>query len=289
MGSVRAPLAAVHFDHEWVAFAAALVVAALLVAPVGRLFVARGLTDPRPGDGAIPERKRGQTPQPLTGGALLVVAFVVAVLFGAGHAPSPLAIGFVLAAFAVGFVDDLVPAGLGPRTKLVAQTIAAVPLAILWWDGAPGGLDGIIGSLSAIAAAVVVLNVVNTWDHADGLVATFCACAATFAGAPILGGASVGILLGQLRPPASGRPFLGDGGAHLVGALVLLWPPVWPLLLVPGLDLVRVLVSRRRSGQPAWEGDDRHLGQALTRRGIPLARVAVGQVLALWALWTLFG
>jgi UDP-N-acetylmuramyl pentapeptide phosphotransferase/UDP-N-acetylglucosamine-1-phosphate transferase len=289
MAFLPVPSAAVRFELEWGVFAAAFVVVLLLVAPVGRLFVARGLTDPRPGDGALPERKRGQTPQPLSGGALLAIAFVAAVLLGATSPVSPLAVGFVLAAFAVGLVDDLVPAGLGPRTKVLAQSFAATPLAVLWWDGAPFGLAGPAGSLAAITAAIVVLNVINTWDHADGLVATFTACAATFAGAPILGGASLGLLVGQLRPPASGRPFLGDGGAHLVGALVLLWPPIWPLLLVPGLDLVRVLAARRRAGRPAWEGDQRHLGQALARRGIPPVRIAVGQVLALWGLWALFG
>ncbi|QDU85336.1 WecA-like glycosyltransferase [Planctomycetes bacterium Pla163] len=289
MASVPGPLAAVHIDLQWGVLAAAFVVAVLLVAPLGRLFVARGLTDPRSGDAALPERKRGQTPQPLSGGALLAAAFVAAVLLGATGTVSLLAIAFVFAAFTVGLVDDLVPEGLGPRTKLLAQSLAAAPLAVLWWDAGPFELAGPLGSLAALAAALVALNVINTWDHADGLVATFLACAATFAGAPILGGASLGLLVGQLRPPASGRPFLGDAGAHLVGALVLLWPAVWPLLLLPGLDLVRVLVARRRAGRPAWEGDRRHLGQALARRGVPSAWIAVGQVLVLWAIWALFG
>lgn len=269
-------------------FAAAALVAASLAGPLGTWCQRRGLTDPPRGAVDVPERKRGQRPQPLAGGPLLLAGALVA------SAPFDGALGllappealFVALAFLLGHLDDRRAEGLGALAKVGGQLLVSAPLALHWWAHAPFGADGTVGALLAPLAALLAFNTVNLWDHADGLVATLVAVAGAACGAPVLGGASAGVLLRQLRPPAAGRPFLGDAGSHAAGAVLLCLPAAWPLLSVPFLDALRVALVRLAKGRSPFEGDRGHLGHLLAARGWPAGRqcAALALLLALIAL-----
>jgi hypothetical protein len=141
----------------------------------------------------------------------------------------------------------------------------------------------LVGFGATLVLALLIFNVVNTWDHADGVVATFTAVAFASVGAPLIAGSSAGLLLRQLRPPRSGKPYLGDAGSHLVAALVLVTPATWFFLWLPALDLLRVVAARLADGQSAFDGDRRHLWAALLARGLSPARAALLQALLLAA------
>lgn len=92
------------------------------------------------------------------------------------------------------------------------------------------------------------------------------------------------------------RVFLGDSGSHLVGywvAVLAILPhfysdlhprgyavlsPLW-VLAVPLADLVQVVISRWRRGQPFYVGDTYHLSHLMVRAGLSRTRA----VLVLWA------
>ncbi len=92
------------------------------------------------------------------------------------------------------------------------------------------------------------------------------------------------------------RAFLGDSGSHLVGywvAVLAILPhfyselhprwhavlsPLW-VLAVPLSDLVQVVISRWRRGQPFYVGDTHHFSHLLVRAGLSPTRA----VLVLWA------
>lgn len=92
------------------------------------------------------------------------------------------------------------------------------------------------------------------------------------------------------------RAFLGDSGSHLVGywmAVLAILPhfyselhprwhavlsPLW-VLAVPLADLVQVMISRWRRGQPFYVGDTHHFSHLLVRAGLRPTRA----VLVLWA------
>jgi len=264
-------------------FLAATALGAAALGPLARWCVARGCTDPSP-RAAVPERKRGQAPQPLAGGAVLFVGVLASFALEAFATPPEMA--FVALAGAAGWIDDRRPAGLGPLVKVGAQLVAAVPLAFAWWSAGPLGLVGASGALGALAAAFVALNAVNLFDHADGLVGTLVAVAGCAVGAPLLAGAAAGVTLRQLHPPAAGRPFLGDAGSHLAGAVLLCLPGAWILLAVPLLDALRVVLVRLVAGRSPFEGDRGHLGHLLAARGWSPARqcALLALVLALLVL-----
>jgi UDP-N-acetylmuramyl pentapeptide phosphotransferase/UDP-N-acetylglucosamine-1-phosphate transferase len=276
-----------------VAIAAA--VAALVARGTAPLARARGWTDPRPGAPAL-ERKREQAPVPFTGAWSLGLAGWVGLgaALGLGWSPSQagwcagdvpplLAAGLLSGAAALGLADDLRPCGLSPRVQLLTQALLCAPLAWLW------GPWFLPFGLAAFAA-------VNTADHSDGWCASFTA-AAGWPGAPLLGGASLGFLSANLDRGLRGErgptAFLGDGGSNLLAMWLLLLPPLWPLLVVPGADLARVLGARALHGQAPWQGDRRHLGQRLQAAGWPLtarlfawvAAVALASSGPRWASW----
>jgi UDP-N-acetylmuramyl pentapeptide phosphotransferase/UDP-N-acetylglucosamine-1-phosphate transferase len=134
-----------------------------------------------------------------------------------------------------------------------------------------------------VLAGVAAQNAANTFDNADGALCAVAgvglACASPLSGAVLaflpfnLGGR--GILR---RVP---RAWLGDGGSHLLGLLLLTTPVAWAALVLPALDLARVACLRARDGQPIWRGDRRHLAHALEARG--LGPAAVDLVLVLLA------
>jgi UDP-N-acetylmuramyl pentapeptide phosphotransferase/UDP-N-acetylglucosamine-1-phosphate transferase len=292
----------VNVQNLALAAAAALVVWSVLPL-LARVANARGWVDPHP-RAPIPARKRGQPRAPTVGGVALLGVAVFACSSGAFVISPPLVV-FVLTAFLAGWIDDRTPGGLSPKKKVVAQLVAALPLAA--YTGAtlchpatehecafvavlryavsapPSWHCALVGGVATLVLAFVCFNIVNTWDHADGVAATFTAVAFASVGAPLIAGGAAGLLARQLRPPRSGKPYLGDAGSHLVAALVLVTPATWFFLWLPALDLVRVVAARLADGQSAFEGDRRHLGAALMGRGLSPARTAVLQALLLAA------
>lgn len=190
-------------------------------------------------------------------------------------------------ALVAGLADDLAPRGLGPLAKLALQSLAALPLA--WAAHAMSGeLLGLEHAwqraLAAWLATLVALNVMNTYDHADGMAGGVAALGLLGAW-PVAAGACLGILPFNFERAARRRAFLGDAGSHLLGMLVLLVPAAWPCLYVPALDLARVACARVRAGEAPWRGDRRHLGQRLAARGLPpLGAALVALALAAPAL-----
>lgn len=197
-----------------------------------------------------------------------------------GFAPGGLALGSALAiAFGTGLLDDARADGLRPRTKLLGQGLAALALtATLWTDAlASGGGDpsALVGALLWTLGAVLAQNAFNTFDNSDGAAGSLGVLA--FLGpAPLFAGALVGFLPFNLprarkgdrvdgaSPPGA---YLGDSGSHLIGLALFVVPAAWPVFLLPGLDLLRVVVERYRAEQAPWIGDRRHLAHRMLERG----------------------
>ncbi|HPF15545.1 MAG TPA: hypothetical protein PLJ12_14875, partial [Planctomycetota bacterium] len=179
----------------------------------------------------------------------------------------------LLAAFVLGAIDDWRPMGAG--VKALGQ---CVPAALLGLE--VGGEAGIwIGLLAWVAQ-----NAVNTFDHADGFL---CALGGT-AFPPLLAAPFLGVLPWNLLLRAKNRAggdvaqaYFGDGGSLLAGVLLASQPEARWFLLVPTLDLARVVGLRLLAGQAPWVGDRRHLGHRFQDHGW---NPKMGAVLALAAL-----
>jgi len=238
---------------------------------------------------SAPERKRQQRPVPPVGGAAILFALVAGrsagLLFastpdaGAGpstplHEPT-LWIAFLFA-FGTGLVDDLRPRGLGPRAKLVGQTLAGFAFAFAHTEPIDPPEFA-----AFVFLAVLAQNLVNTWDNADGAATSLGACG--LVAGPAFGlGAVLGFLPHNLfvRRGRAPSAYLGDSGSHLV-ALVLLaaGPAALVALWLPLLDLARLSWVRLRAGSRPWIGDRRHLAHRLEAAG--LGPIAVAAVLVL--------
>jgi UDP-GlcNAc:undecaprenyl-phosphate/decaprenyl-phosphate GlcNAc-1-phosphate transferase len=262
-----------------------------------RVAARAGLVD----DGAdAPDRKPQKGAVPLVGGpaiAFSVLALVVLGLFAptssfaasasiAGYTVEPFwFVAALLAAFATGFVDDRAARGLGPIAKLCGQALAALLLAHGLRDAPDAAALGAHASTATDASmlaaasigaqilcalcAIVAMNAANTFDNADG----------ALAGIATLGLAAVSPLAGAtavfwpfnlwLRRRASDTPlaYLGDSGSHLLGLVLFATPVGRAALVVPFLDIVRVVFERWRAGAPIWHGDRRHLAHRLQDAG----------------------
>jgi UDP-GlcNAc:undecaprenyl-phosphate GlcNAc-1-phosphate transferase len=243
---------------------------------------------------------------PNVGGiAMLVPVLVVVALAGALPEVAPLVVASTLM-FGIGLVDDVRP--LRPSSKLVFQT--GVAALLLWWlpvldiTGVPM-LDIALG----FGWIVGITNAVNLLDNIDGLaagigaIAGACFLAVLAAGQPdaagglallvaALVGATLGFLMFNFHPASI---FMGDGGSHLIGALLagatliaaaspsqLLVPvTVVPVLLfIPIFDSAFVTLSRGLSGRSAFLGGRDHTSHRLVALGLGQRRA----VLVLYAL-----
>ncbi|MCP5020594.1 MAG: hypothetical protein GY930_02360 [bacterium] len=201
-------------------------------------------------------RKPREQAVPLIGGVAVLVGLAV------GGVSMPWAA--LLAAFLLGTWDDLRPLSAG--IKLVGQVLAGFLLVrAVGWSGweVPLGICG----------AVVAQNAMNTWDHADGLCAGLMGVALPpVLAAPFLGFLPWNVLLtrksGDTGAPGVPWAYLGDAGSHLAGILMIWYEPARPLLILPLLDLLRVVWLRVRAGQRFWKGDRRHLGHRLLDAGL---------------------
>jgi len=199
----------------------------------------------------------------------------------------------------LGLLDDL--RGLGPRTKLLVQLLAA--LIPTMWGGiwiqsiSLGGLSlglGNWGILLTLLWLVGITNALNLLDGLDGLAAGCAAIALGFIAlfawrtasstALLLTLALLGAALGFLRYnfyPA--RLFLGNEGSYLLGFILavlalesfqpefghLLALPVLPPALLLGLpiaDTLWAIIRRARARRPIFAPDRGHIHHRLLER-----------------------
>lgn len=189
----------------------------------------------------------------------------------------------LIAAFVLGLIDDVRRGGLSPAVKLSGQIMVATLIIVV---PGPGFADHTSGDLLTMAAiALVAMNAVNLFDHADGMAGTAC-CIALAPGSAALSAAVGGYLpfnvfLRNRKTFRESVPLamLGDAGTHLLGVAIAVTPGAAWLLLVPLLDAARVIVARALRGQPFWEGDRTHLGNRLA--GIGFGPISTSLVVAL--------
>jgi UDP-GlcNAc:undecaprenyl-phosphate GlcNAc-1-phosphate transferase len=270
-------------------FAIALLVTAAATALLAWTAPRIGWTDaPRAEDAA---RKRQRRPVPAVGGAAILIGLAAArgtfwvaggnELWGRWLPAPPWCLASLLLLFAAGTWDDR--AGLSPRGKFAAEVVALAPLAL-------GALleHGLAGALVLLLAGLVATNLLNTFDNADGALASLCALgfapAAPLASAACLGFLPLNLDAGRARNRASGAPsaYLGDAGAFVLGYLVLLTPRSAGILVLPALDLARLTLVRWRAGSRPWIGDRRHLAHRLEACGLPRPVVAAVQCALAW-------
>ena len=266
-----------------------------------------------------PTRRTHTVPTPRIGGVALFVAVLPellpcrAVSYGAA----------TTLFFLVGLADDLWGwrrgRGLPARVKLALQIgAAALPVWLfgLRFAGAPTGpwpaLDlGVAAAPMTVLWLLAVVTVVNFMDGIDGITAATCAVllgAATGAGSPhttaLFAAAGAALVGFSAWNAPRARIFLGDGGSHLLGALLAcsvctsddvlpdyrdLAPMPWALLgaaLLPSIaDVAGALVHKARHRIPFSQAHADHLYQRLTKAGTPVALVALRYgALALLAL-----
>jgi UDP-N-acetylmuramyl pentapeptide phosphotransferase/UDP-N-acetylglucosamine-1-phosphate transferase len=239
-----------------------------------------------------PDRKRHARAVPLVGG--LAIAAALGALYawhgkgvlggevipGLAFDPDHVVVALVIA-LVTGVCDDGAPRGISVGWKLLGQALASLALALgLQLSGAPAHP---LAMALCVLAGVAAQNAANTFDNADGalcgVAAAGLACTSPMFGALIaflpfnLGGSGV-----LRRVP---RAWLGDGGSHLLGLLLLTTPVAWAALVLPAIDLARVAFVRASEGRPVWRGDRRHLAHLLEARGLaPAVVVLVLVVLA---------
>jgi UDP-GlcNAc:undecaprenyl-phosphate GlcNAc-1-phosphate transferase len=266
--------------------------------------------------GAVDELKEiglAKKQTPLLGGLAIFAGALVAGLF---FLPDNQRTEGILAAAAlitiVGALDDVYD--MHPAIKLLGQIAAAIVLV-----GSGVQVDaftapfvhrvelGDFGGPATVFALVLLMNVVNFSDGADGLAAGVCAIAAVAfsiiafdlerrtAGilAAIVCGSALGFLLFNF-PPAS--IFMGDCGSNLLGlllgaviiegtlktnALIALVGPL-VVLAVPFLDTGFVVLKRLKYRRKVWRGDSNHFHHRFYRMGWSTRR----SVLYLYG-WTL--
>jgi phospho-N-acetylmuramoyl-pentapeptide-transferase len=184
---------------------------------------------------------------PTMGGIVFAIAAVVGYAIGGFHASSPL-LALVLAAAAIGFLDDLLIVrgrrALGLRAREKFALVAVVAIAYVFWvykDGLSGPLQTWFGGsvalpqwlwfVLAVLAIVGAANAVNLTDGLDGLAsgATIPALIGLqltaqylrLPGGSTIADAVLGALIGFFwfnRYPA--RIFMGDTGSLALGALL---------------------------------------------------------------------
>jgi UDP-GlcNAc:undecaprenyl-phosphate/decaprenyl-phosphate GlcNAc-1-phosphate transferase len=246
---------------------------------------------------------------PLTGGAALFVAFLLAigsaVVVGEGDRRHGYLAVAAAAAFLIGLSDDM--RRIGPRTKFAGQLlIACATVSVIRPTWLPAAAAVPVGIFVLVAA----MNSFNFLDNMDGLAAGTAAVAsgtlavtASISGEHVLtlaacavGGVAVGFLPLNYRKGRPAALFMGDSGAHLLGLLVgscaLLAGPrgaggvsasvLAPLLILalPILDTSLVIVVRLAERRPIWRGGCDHLSHRLVYIGLG-EREAVAALLLL--------
>ncbi len=301
------------FDALW-AFLVAAVVAFVATPPTARLARRLGvLNQPR-------DRDLHDHDVPGLGGLAILAAVVVSgALFLPDDRETRGILAGAVAIALVGALDDSRKGGLPPLLKLVGQFgAAAIPVAAgvkvtnLTLPFVEPLQLGNWGTVLTLVGMVVVMNIVNFTDGADGLAAGVCTiAAATFAVialsldrdaagvlAALTAGAALGFLWHNFHPASI---FMGDTGANLLGlllacvaiqgllktaAVVALFFPLI-ILAVPALDATFVVAKRIKYGRPVYSADRWHFHHRFTDIGFSQRRTVLylyGWTLSLAAL-----
>jgi UDP-GlcNAc:undecaprenyl-phosphate GlcNAc-1-phosphate transferase len=204
-----------------------------------------------------------------------------------------------LAAFTLGWIDDLRP--LGAKLKLLAQILIAmgayqsglsiasvqvpfteITLNYQWFS-----------FLLTVGWFVAIMNLINLIDGLDGLAGgvglmlmallLYLALAQNYTCSPILAAGMIGAIIGFLFhnfPPA--RCYMGDSGAYLIGYVIAslallnsekgavvaaLIAPAFALAL-PIVDVAFALLRRALRGLPLFRPDRGHIHHRLMRTGL---------------------
>jgi UDP-GlcNAc:undecaprenyl-phosphate/decaprenyl-phosphate GlcNAc-1-phosphate transferase len=248
-------------------------------------------------------RKVHANPIPLLGGIAMYMALLISVLVSDSRTVlaegTAVLVGATLL-LVVGVIDD--QRGLGPSTKLLAQSGAAVLLVI---GGAGIGFFPFawLNLAATILWVTAICNAMNLLDNMDGLSAGVAAIACAYFTllalwhgqiwvsiiAAVLLGATLGFLRFNWNPATI---FMGDAGSLLLGfllavlALKLRFPDVdpqrtWPIplmiLAVPIFDTTVVTISRLGRGVPITSGGRDHVSHRLVRLGLSV-RQAVATI-----------
>jgi UDP-N-acetylmuramyl pentapeptide phosphotransferase/UDP-N-acetylglucosamine-1-phosphate transferase len=290
-------------------FLTALVLALAAMPVLIRIAQQRGFVD------LPDQRKLHQRPIPLLGGLGIVSSFLLAVLFWSApwFVPEQLfLLTALLVVFLMGLRDDLLP--LGPQLKLAGQGVAAlivvVPAGYRLHDlnGLLGMhlLDGGLSVALSVLFVLFVMNAFNFIDGADGLAALLSGMASiafvaifSMAGdqlfalmAASLAGALLGFLPFNMQPA---RIFMGDAGSLPVGLLLAVFsirmlalspdldflpagqlPSILlGLLIVPVVDLLRVITLRVFAGKSPLSPDRYHIHYRLLELGWSHRRVSL--------------
>ena len=262
----------------------------LLIPPLRRLAIARGITD-SPGP-----RKLHALPTPYLGGVALTLTALVASAFLQGWSAEALVIlGGAALVSLVGLIDDV--RTLTPLLRLAGEGAAATMAA------AAGARVHLIGGSAdwviTVAWLVVITNAFNLLDNMDGAAGVIAAItAAALTGMALLGsqwlvaslaavvaGSCVGFLRYNWHPA---RIFMGDAGSLFLGyllaviALKLRFPVSHTgsilavvLFTAPAIfDTSLVVIARVRDGRPIYLGSTDHVAHRLLQRGLSPRQVA---------------
>lgn len=250
---------------------------------------------------------------PLLGGAAITLTaiLVVVTFLPVTRESATITVGLI-AAFALGLLDDF--RGLAPSTKLAGQAVIA---SVLFFGGVRVEIIEVdaIAYLATVLWVVGLMNAVNLIDNMDGLAGGIVAVAGIGLAlsalpenpdAAIVAGAAAGAALGFLVhnfPPA--RVFMGDAGSlvcgYLLAAAALLHTATGAanvglavlaplaLLALPIFDTALVTASRRLGGRPISQGGKDHTSHrlaalGLSDRGVVVLLYGVAAMLALVAL-----
>ncbi|MCM1109007.1 MAG: undecaprenyl/decaprenyl-phosphate alpha-N-acetylglucosaminyl 1-phosphate transferase [Clostridium sp.] len=225
--------------------------------------------------------------------------------------------------FLIGLADDLVGIGYKCKFAAQIIAASCLPLSGLWINKLGGFLGiydipPVIGVPLTVFAVVYVINAVNLIDGIDGLASGVCilslslyAAMFIFLERPVFVAMCLSILgvlmvffffnvfggRGRVR-----KVFMGDCGSLTLGYFIsyllvyvstfhcgrlfvrsgALWPALGALV-IPLLDILRVVFARYRDRVPLFLPDKRHIHHKLMRTGLsPHATMVVLLLLTLW-------
>lgn len=253
------------------ALAFALAATAGATAALARIAEHRGFSDD---PSFAPERKLQPRGIPPIGGAAILVGLVASSAATGAIVPAAPVWSALVLALAVGFVDDRTPGGLMPAALLAGQSIVAATLVMGGWRLVED--DSPLVLAASFLAVIAAMNAVNTFDNADGAAGSLgilgLATGSPSAAASLLGFLPFNLWLRRDRAPLA---YLGNSGSHLLGVLLVTDPVARAALVLPLLDLARLVVVRHLAGAPPWKGDRRHLAHRLQNAGLSPTIVVV--------------
>lgn len=226
--------------------------------------------------------------------------------------------------YLTGIVDDLI--GVRYRTKFVIQITCGVLLAVsgLWINNLHGlfgiySLSPIVGYPLTVLVVVFIINAINLIDGIDGLASGLSSIAMFYYGTffmtheqyayAMLAFASLGTLIpffcyNVFGDAGRGRKiFMGDAGSLTIGIILSIlsisacthqcegnYSPfviAFTPLLIPCLDVLRVVFHRFRTRKPLFMPDKNHIHHKLLNIGLSQHRALVIILTASAAIATL--